>query len=95
MAAPEGQVHDRYLAGEPKPGVNPLVLRILTLAFLATLFFTTAGIWLIDRYLLRLDDLRWSILILVPWVLFILLLTTVLVFQVIRGVLLPWQSIRR
>ena len=80
---------------EPVPGVNPAVLKILAATLLFTVVFTTAGIWLIDRYFFRLDDLQWIILILIPWGIFILLLTTALVFQIIRGVLVPWRSTRK
>jgi hypothetical protein len=80
---------------EPLQGVNPVVLDILTTALLFTVVFTTAGIWLIDRYFFRLDDLQWIVLILIPWGLFILVLTTALVFQIVQGVLVPWRSTRK
>jgi hypothetical protein len=88
-------VPDPSFAADRDPAINPLVLLALTVSFLATLFFTTAGIWLIDRYVLSLDDLQWTVLILIPWVFFILLLTTALVYQVIRGVLVSWRMFRK
>ena len=95
MTAPDREIPDLSATAQPDPGETPPFLRILTLSFLATLFFTTAGIWIIDRYVVRIDDLQWTFLILVPWVLFILELTTAMIFQVIRGVLVPWRTLRK
>jgi hypothetical protein len=95
MAAQDTELHGRSFSTDPDPEANPLVLITLTGALLATLFFTTAGIWLLDRYVLPLNDFQWTILILIPWVFFILMLTTALVFQVIRGVFSSLRRIRR
>jgi hypothetical protein len=91
----QGKLPDLSLSDEPVPGDNPVLVKILTVAFLFTVVFTTAGIWLIDRYFIRLDDLQWIVLILFPWGSFILVLTTALVFQIARGVAGPWRNIRK
>jgi|WetSurMetagenome_2_1015567.scaffolds.fasta_scaffold00208_1 hypothetical protein len=95
IVAPDMEFPACSFVTDRDPERIPLVLRILTVSFFATLFFTTTGIWTIDRYILRLDDVQWTILILIPWVLFILELTTAMVFQVIQGVLFSLQQIRR
>ena len=90
-----GNLPDLSINDEPVPGDNTVLVKILTAALLFTLMFTTAGIWLIDRYFFRLDDLQWTVLILIPWGLFILVLTTALVFRIMQGVLVSWRSIRK
>ena len=90
-----GKLPDLSLSDEPVPGDNRVLVKILTAALLLTVVFTTAGIWFIDRFFIRLDDLQWIVLILIPWGLFILVLTTALVFRIIQGVLVPWRSIRK
>jgi hypothetical protein len=90
-----GELPDLSLSDETVPGDNMVLVKILAAALLSTVMFTTAGIWLIDRYFIRLDDLQWIVLILIPWGLFILVLTTALVFQIARGVFAPWRNIRK
>ena len=67
---------------------TPALLRILTVFFLFTLAFTTLGIAMINAWIFPLDDLQWIILILVPWVLFILLLTMAFVYRVVKSMAL-------
>jgi hypothetical protein len=90
-----GNLPDLPLNDEPVLGDNTVLVKILAVALLFTVVFTTAGIWLIDRYFFRLDDLQWTVLILIPWGLFILVLTTALVFRIVQGVLVSWRSIRK
>jgi hypothetical protein len=90
-----GKLPDLSISDEPIPDDNPVLVKILTVALLFTVVFTTAGIWLIDRYFIRLDDLLWIVLILIPWGLFILVLTTALVFRIARGVAGPWRNFRK
>jgi hypothetical protein len=91
----QGELPDLSLSDETVPGDTMVLVKILAAALLFTVVFTTAGIWFIDRYFFRLNDLQWIVLILIPWGLFILVLTTALVFQIVRGVLVPWRSIRK
>jgi hypothetical protein len=90
-----GELPDLSLSDEAVPGDTMVLVKILAAALFLTIVFTTAGIWFIDRYFFRLDDLQWIVLILIPWGLFILVLTTVLVFRIVQGVLVPWRNIRK
>ena len=72
----------------PVTDITPAILKILTVFFLFTLLFTTIGIAMINAWIHQLDDVQWIILILVPWMLFILLLSTAFVYQVLRSLVL-------
>ena len=66
------------LPDKPFPGVHPVDGRLIAEAFLVTLFFT----WIVIH---AIPDSMTVLLILAAWVLFLLFLSSVFCYQIIKG----------
>jgi hypothetical protein len=75
----------QFIPAKPFPGVDRSLGKLLMWAFLMIIFFTYAGIPIIDLFF-PLNHSIALLLVLVVWVLFLLLFSAVMFWLVLKGV---------